>query len=203
LARDLDVPVGFDTDVNGAALAEQRWGAGQGLDILAYFTIGTGVGGGLVISGRPVHGLIHPEAGHILIPHDRDGDPYPGVCPFHGDCFEGLASGTALRARWGIPAEALPPDHPGWHLEARHIALALVNVICIVSPQRILLGGGVMSFQPLFPMVRSEVEHLLGGYLRSPALEDGLENYIAPPGLGNRSGILGGLALAEAGLAGG
>ena len=128
VARALALPVGFDTDVNVAALGESRWGAGQGLENLIYLTIGTGIGGGGLVNGALMHGLIHPEMGHIRIPHDRVADPYAGCCPFHGDCLEGLASGPAMNARWRQPAEALPADHPAWKLEATYLALAMVNL---------------------------------------------------------------------------
>lgn len=196
--RALAVPVGFDTDVNGAALGEHRWGAAQGLDTFIYLTIGTGVGGGGMVSGRLMHGLIHPEMGHIRIPRPRD-DAFPGICPYHGDCFEGLACGPALKARWGRPAETLPPDHPAWEMEAQTIALALCNYICTLSPQRIIIGGGVMAQEQMFPLVRRKVQTLLAGYVQSPAiLGDGIDSYIVPPGLGNMAGVLGAIALAMA-----
>ena len=151
----LGVPVGFDTDVNAAGLAEWRWGAAQGLDSVLYLTVGTGIGGGGLMDGRLLHGLVHPEMGHIRIPHDLQLDPFPGVCPFHGDCLEGLACGPAIKARWQQPAEELPHDHPAWPLEARYLALALVNFICTLSPRRIVVGGGVMSNPRLLPMIRT------------------------------------------------
>lgn len=193
----LGVPVAFDTDVNAAVLGEARWGAAQGLDNAVYLTIGTGIGGGALVNGRLVHGLVHPEMGHMRLPRDPLQDPFGGVCPYHGDCWEGLASGPALAARWGRPAEELPPDHPAWPLQARYLALALVNIICVLSPQRIILGGGVMQQQQLFPLIRHETQTLLNGYIRSPALSAELEHYIVPPGLGGRSGQLGALALAQ------
>jgi fructokinase len=195
--RALGVPVGFDTDVNGAALGEHRWGAARGLDTFIYLTVGTGIGGGGMVSGQLIHGLIHPEMGHVRIPHDWDRDPYPGVCPFHGDCLEGLATGPALEARWGQPAETLPPDHPAWPLEAEYLALGLVNFICTLSPQRIILGGGVMQQPHPFPLVRRRVRELLNGYLQAPIILDRIEEYIVPPGLGNRAGVLGAIALAQ------
>ncbi len=186
----LGVPVGFDTDVNAAALGEAEWGAGQGLSDLLYLTVGTGIGGGAIAGGNVVHGLAHPEMGHIRIPHDTARDPYPGACPFHGDCLEGLASGPAMQHRWGAPAEQLPPDHPAWALEAHYLALAVTNFALTLSPRRIILGGGVM--QPhLFQPIRDEVQRLLNGYVRHPA------EYIVPPKLGGRSGILGALVLAR------
>jgi fructokinase len=197
LRQALGVPVAFDTDVNAAALGEQRWGAAQGLHTFIYLTIGTGIGGGALVEGRLLHGAMHPEMGHIRVPHDRAADPYPGFCPYHGDCFEGLAAGPALERRWGQRAELLPPDHPAWALEAHYIALALTSYILTLVPQRIILGGGVMQQPQLFPLVRREVVALLNGYLPVPALLDPLAAYLVPPGLGNRAGVLGALALAE------
>src|SRR5262245_56015296 len=134
--RALHVAIGFDTDVNAAALGEWRWGAAQGLDTFVYLTIGTGIGGGGLMNGKPMHGLVHPEMGHIRIPHDRQADPFAGACPFHDDCLEGLASGPAISARWGRPADMLADDHPAWKLEAHYLALALMNFICTLSPKR-------------------------------------------------------------------
>jgi fructokinase len=192
----LGVPVGFDTDVNAAALGEYRWGAAQGCDSVLYITVGTGVGGGVLIDGRPLHGLVHPEIGHIRLPRDPVRDPFPGSCPYHGDCLEGLACGPALRQRWGQPAETLDADHPAWALQAHYMALALTTLICTLSPQRVVLGGGVMSQPRLFPAIHTETRALLNGYVQSPAILDHIDDYIVPPGLGNRSGILGAIALA-------
>lgn len=193
----LDVPVGLDTDVNGAALGEQRWGAAQGLDTFIYLTIGTGIGGGGVINGGLMHGLIHPEMGHIRIPHDREADPYAGHCPYHGDCLEGLAAGPALEDRWGQPAETLPAHHPAWELEAQYLALALNNFICTLSPQRIVMGGGVMEQPQLLPLVRQKVQELLNGYVQAPEILERIDDYIVPPGLGAKAGVLGAIALAQ------
>jgi fructokinase len=195
--RALDLPVGFDTDVNGAALGEHRWGAAQGLDTFLYLTIGTGIGGGGMVGGELMHGLVHPEMGHMRLPRDRDRDPFSGICPFHGDCLEGLANGPALEARWGQRGETLPADHPAWPLEAHYLALAMVNLICILSPQRIVLGGGVMKERHLFPLIRAEVLELLNGYVQAPEILDGIDRYIVPPALGGRAGVLGAIALAE------
>ena len=196
--RALGVPVGFDTDVNVAALGEWRWGAAEGLDTFLYLTIGTGVGGGGLSNGRMMHGLLHPEMGHILIPHDRQADPFPGNCPFHGDCLEGLTSGPSMKARWGVPGEELPPQHAAWALEAHYLALACANFICTLSPQRIILGGGVMSQPYLFPLIRREIPTLLAGYIQVPEITTNeIETYVVPPGLGSRSGVLGAIALAE------
>jgi len=197
LKKDLGVPVAFDTDVNAAAIGEARWGAAQGLDTFVYLTVGTGIGGGGLQGGQPMHGLVHPEMGHMLLPHDRSLDPFPGVCPFHGGCLEGLASGPALLARWGQPAESLPADHPAWALEAHYLALALVNLVCTLSPQRIVLGGGVMEQAHLFPLIRQEVVSVLNGYIRAAEILEAIDAYIVPPGLGNRSGRLGAIAMAE------
>jgi fructokinase len=193
----LDLPVGFDTEVNGAALGEHRWGAAQGLDTFLYLTIGTGIGGGGMVGGRPMHGLIHPEMGHMRLPRDQDTDAFQGICPFHGDCLEGLACGPALKARWGKPAEILPPDHPAWRLEGHYLALALVNLICTLSPQRVILGGGVMEERHLFSVIRAEVQELLNGYVQAPEILNDIGHYIVPPTLGGRAGVLGAIALAE------
>ena len=197
-----DLPVGFDTDVNGAALGEHRWGAARGLDTFVYWTIGTGLGGGGMANGKLMHGLMHPEMGHMVVPHDWERDPFPGNCPYHGDCLEGLAAGPAIEARWQQRGEYLPPDHEAWRLEAHYLALGLVNVITILSPQRIILGGGVMEQPSIFPMIHSEVQRLLSGYIQMPALLEQIDAYIVPPELGNRAGVLGAIALAEAALAG-
>jgi fructokinase len=197
LQAEFDVPVGFDTDVNAAALGEHRWGAAQGLETFLYLTIGTGIGGGAMVEGNLLHGLIHPEMGHIFVPHDWERDPYGGFCPYHGDCFEGLAAGPAIEGRWGQRAEALPEDHPAWELEAEYIASALANFVMILSPQRMILGGGVMEVPRLFPLVRKKTQHKLNGYVQMPEILEEIESYIVPPGLGNKSGVLGAIALAR------
>lgn len=193
----LNVPCGFDTDVNAAALGEHRWGAAQGLDTFVYLTIGTGIGGGGMVEGNLLHGMMHPEMGHIYIPHNWELDPFEGICPFHQDCLEGLASGPAIEARWGRRGESLPDDHTAWNLEAHYLALGLVNFISILSPQRIIMGGGVMRQKRLFPLVREEVQRLLKGYIQTPEILEDMEDYIVPPALGDRSGMLGAIALAE------
>ncbi|HID52333.1 MAG TPA: ROK family protein [Anaerolineae bacterium] len=197
IQRALGVPIVFDTDTNGAALGEWRWGAAQGLDTFIYLTIGTGIGGGGMVNGRLLHGLIHPEMGHIPLPHDWAQDPYPGRCPYHGDCLEGLAAGPAIAERWGIPGPELPPDHPAWELEAHYLALALRSFICTLSPQRIVLGGGVTAQRQLFPLVRQKTQAYLNGYIQSPAILREIDAYIVPPALGSRAGVLGALALAQ------
>ena len=195
--RALGVPVGFDTDVNVAALGEGTWGAAQGLDTFIYLTVGTGIGGGGMVNGKLIHGAVHPEMGHIRIPHDWQADPYAGWCSYHGDCFEGLAAGPAIVARWGQRADALSPEHPGLALEAHYLALGLVSYICTLSPQRIILGGGVMEQIRLLPLIRREVQTLLNGYLQIPEIQEHIDEYIVRPGLGNRSGVLGAIALAR------
>jgi fructokinase len=196
LRSALDVPIAFDTDVNAAALGEHRWGAAVGLETFCYITVGTGIGGGGLANGRLMHGLLHPEFGHMRIPHDRVRDPFDGVCPYHGDCFEGLASGEAIRERWGRPGELL--DDPAvWALEAEYLALGLVNVICTLSPQRIVVGGGVPKQPGLFPLVRRRVQELLAGYIDSPELQSGVDGFIVPPALGDQAGVLGAIELAR------
>lgn len=197
LQAALNVPLGFDTDVNGAALGEYRWGAAQSLEAVVYLTVGTGIGGGALVNGRLLHGLAHPEMGHLRVPHDLAADPFPGVCPYHGDCLEGLASGPALAARWGQRAETLPEAHPAWDLEAHYVALGVVNLILTLSPQRVILGGGVMQAVHMLPRVRREVLVLLNGYVAVPALTEAIDSYLVAPGLGDRAGVLGAIALAE------
>jgi len=192
----LGVPVAFDTDVNAAALGERRWGAAQGLDSFVYLTIGTGIGGGCMVNGELMHGMSHPEMGHIRIPHDSAADPFQGICPYHRDCLEGLASGPALQARWKTNPGTLPDEHPAWPLEARYLALGISNLVCALSPQRIVLGGGVMHRASLLPMIRREVQKLLNGYVQTREIIDGIDSYIVPPGLGEQSGVLGAIALA-------
>jgi fructokinase len=193
----LDVPIAFDTDVNAAALAEGRWGAARGLDDILYITVGTGIGGGALVDGAPLHGLIHPEMGHILIPQNREEDPFQGACPFHGNCLEGLASGLAIEMRWGVKAEHLKPDHQAWRLEARYLGLGLANLVCVLSPRRIIMGGGVMHNLDLLPMVRQNLREYLKGYVQAPEILESIDTYVVPPLLGDDAGVLGGLVLAE------
>ncbi len=195
--RALGVPVGFDTDVNVAALGEHRWGGAQGLDTFLYLTVGTGFGGGGMVNGQLIHGLMHPEMGHIRIPHDRQVDPYPGYCAYHGDCLEGLTCGPAIAERWGRPGRELPPDHPAWALEASYLALGLVNLILPLSPQRVIMGGGVMEQRQLFPLIHLRVQELLNGYLQLESILERIDEYIIPPALGARAGVLGAIALAQ------
>jgi fructokinase len=185
----------MDTDVNAAALSEHMWGSANIYDPLIYLTVGTGIGGGAIVNGKPIHGLVHPEIGHLRIPHNWEADPFSGICPYHGDCFEGLASGPAIQKRWGRAAESLPEDHPAWDLEAHYIALALMNIIVSFSPLRIIVGGGVMQHTSLFLGVRRKVSELINAYIQSPTILKNIDNYIIPPVLGNQSGVLGAIAL--------
>jgi fructokinase len=196
IRRRLSVPVAFDTDVNAAALGEHRWGAARGLHTFCYVTVGTGIGGGAMVDGKLLHGLLHPEFGHLRIPHDRDADPFEGACPYHGDCWEGLASGTALAARWGAPAADLADDGV-WTLEARYLALGLVAVICVLSPERIVIGGGVMRRPALLALVQQEVGALMNGYLDAGTVPGDIATYITRPALDSRAGVLGAIALAR------
>ena len=197
IRKALDLPVAMDTDVNAAAVGEWTWGAGKNLDDFIYMTIGTGIGGGGLINGKALHGLVHPEMGHMRIPHDFKADPYTGACPYHGDCFEGLAAGPALKARWGQAGETLPMDHPAWQLEANYVALAVQNLVCTLSPKRVILGGGVMQQANLLPLIRIKVSEYLNNYVQSPAILNDIDHYIVAPKLGNQAGVMGAIALAQ------
>jgi fructokinase len=195
------LPIGFDTDVNGAALGEHTWGNGVGLSDFVYITIGTGIGAGGMVGGKLIHGLLHPEMGHIFIPRDP-GDEFPGVCPYHRSCWEGLCSGPALRERSGSAAEELPPDHPAWALETKYIAFAIANIACILSPKRIIIGGGVrkagkLGQENFFKMIREQVQKILNGYIATPVLEQEIDDYIVPPLLHDDAGICGAIALGQ------
>jgi fructokinase len=197
MASALAVPVAFDTDVNAAALAEAKWGAAQGLDNSAYVTVGTGIGAGVVVRGHAIHGLMHPEIGHISVPHDWKEDPFPGNCSFHGDCLEGLASGPAIFERWGTAPETLPATHPAWKLEAKYLAAALSALVYILSPQRIVMGGGIMQQETLLPLVRQGVTQLVHGYIAKRQLDGEIDHYIVRPQLGGHSGVLGAILIAK------
>ncbi|HEY6758256.1 MAG TPA: ROK family protein [Baekduia sp.] len=192
----LGVPVAFGQDVATAALGEHRWGAGQRARALAYVTIGTGIGAGLLIDGRPWHGLLHPEAGHVRIPHDRARDPFDGACPSHGDCWEGLAGGPAIAARFNTPGDALPADHPFWALEAEYVALGLLALVGVFSPEKVILGGGVLDHPGLLDHTRAHLRDLAAGYWDTPLLGDRIADFLVPPALGDDAGVLGALALA-------
>lgn len=194
-----DIPLGWDTDVNAAAYGEAKWGAAKGLDSCVYYTIGTGIGVGIYAESKLVHGLVHPEGGHIKTRRHAD-DHYEGNCPYHGDCLEGMAAGPAIERRWGIKASELPTDHRAWEYEAYYIAQALTTAILMLSPKKIILGGGVMHQNQLFPLIRAEVQQSLNGYVSSEALRSGIHEYIVPPGLGNNAGLCGALALGLAAM---
>ena len=190
----LGVPVGFDTDVNGAVLGEVTWGAAKGLDSAIYITIGTGVGVGVYVNGGLLHGLVHPEGGHILlIRHPKD--TYEGKCPFHKNCVEGLAAGPSIEARWGKKAAELADRDEVWEMEAYYIAQAITDYILSYSPQKIILWGGVMHQEKLFGMVRKEVLNLLNGYVAHETITEHIDQYIVPPTLGEDPGIMGAIKL--------
>lgn len=192
-------PTGLDTDVNGAALAEGLWGASQGCGVHAYLTIGTGIGGGIVMDGRPVHGSLHPEFGHVRVRRDAD-DPFPGICPFHGDCLEGLASGPAIAARAGVSPDRLPPDHPVWDQTARVIGESIANLLLTIAAERVVIGGGVgQGCGFLLPLIRQAALRSLAGY--GPVGDAGaMDKLIVHPGLGGDAGPLGSIALARSAL---
>ena len=196
LQQELNVPVAIDSDVNAAAVGEAMWGASRGADPSLYLTIGTGIGGGYLKDGKPLIGLVNLEMGHIRIPHNRELDPFEGTCPFHDDCFEGLASGPAIEKRLGVNGALVPQSDPFWNIEADYIASALMNYILTLSPKRIILGGGVMQREFLLPRVRSRVCELLNGYVSSKVILENIDQYIVRPGLGNQSGSMGAIALA-------
>lgn len=192
VSRELGLPVGLDTDVNGAALAESRWGAGQGQTVSVYVTVGTGIGGGAIVGGKPLQGLSHPEMGHIRPQRHPDDMGFAGICPFHGDCLEGLASGPAIKARWGASLSELPTDHPAHGIVAWYLAQMVVTLQAVMEPGRIILGGGVMLTPGLIERVRDSAIRLGKGYFKgNPG------DIVVPPALGDQAGLLGGLALAQ------
>ncbi|WP_166355510.1 ROK family protein [Phytoactinopolyspora limicola] len=194
------VPVGFDTDVNGAALAESQWGAGVGLDPLVYVTVGTGVGGGVLVNGGLLHGLLHPEVGHVMVRRHVD-DHFAGLCPYHGDCLEGLASGPAIQARWERPATDLGVDRDqAVKLESWYLAQLAASLTYLLSPERIIMGGGVLKLPGLLDAVRADTAAVINRYVDVPATSSQVDTYVVPPGLGDRAGILGGVALAQRAL---
>lgn len=194
----LQIPVGFDTDVNGSVLGEYTWGIGKGLESCIYITIGTGIGVGVIADGKLLHGMLHPEAGHILLTKHPD-DPMESNCPFHQVCFEGLASGPAIEKRWGRKGYELADKKEVWELEADYIAQALINYTLTLSPERIILGGGVMHQKTLLPMIRARFAEYLNGYLVTDRLKD-LDSYIVLQSLDDKQGIMGALRLAEMAL---
>ncbi|MEM8488434.1 MAG: ROK family protein [Bacteroidota bacterium] len=192
----LNQPFVFDTDVNGAALGEYKWGAARDVDSALYLTVGTGVGGGAIVNGQRLHGLLHPEMGHLMLP-TAPGDTFAGNCPYHKTCLEGMATGPALKKRWGTAAENLPPDHEAWDIEAWYLAMAVVNYILTLSPHLVIMGGGVMEQEQLFPKIRRIVQETLNGYIAKAAITADINAYIVPPALGNQAGVLGSIALAQ------
>lgn len=195
IKKDIPIPIGFDTDVNGSALGEATWGSTKGLDSSIYITIGTGVGVGVYSNGKLLHGMLHPEAGHVLLSKHPD-DDFEGICPYHPNCLEGLASGPSIEKRWGKKAYELKDQTEVWELEAYYIAQALVGYILTLSPQRIVLGGGVMHQEQLFPLIRKKVVELLNGYIKTPQISD-INNYIVPAALKDNQGIMGCIQLAK------
>lgn len=192
----LQVPVAFDHDVVVAAIGEGTWGAARGLENFVYITVGTGIGAGVIANGKPQHGLVHPEMGHLRIPHDHQRDPFEGQCPYHGDCLEGLACGPAIHARWGIKGQDIPAEHPAWELEAEYLAAGLHNLVCSLSPELVIMGGGVMEQAQLFPLIREKLVRSLNGYVSSRRLLEETDQYVVPPALGNQAGALGCIAMA-------
>lgn len=190
-----DIPIGFDTDVNGSCLGEMTYGTAKGLNSVLYLTVGTGIGAGIAIDGQLVHGMLHPEAGHILL-GIRPGDEGHCVCPYHSNCLEGLAAGPSIEKRWGDKAVNLADRNEVWELESDYLAQALVNFILTVSPQRIILGGGVMHQMQLFPLIRKKVVEKMNGYIRTPEMAD-IDTYIVPASLNDDQGIMGCIRLAE------
>lgn len=192
------VPVGFTTDVTAAALGEYEWGAAQQLTNLIYMTVGTGIGAASIINGKTIPGMGHQEIGHMLIPHDKEYDPFIGICPYHHDCLEGLACGGAIKQRWEVPSALdLPVNHPAWDLQADYLAAALMNCILTLTPERIIMGGGVMRQMHLFPKIRNKVLQKLNGYITESILINHIDEYIVPPGLADRAGVVGAIALAR------
>lgn len=190
----LEVPIAFDLDVTAAAVGEHRWGAARAVGSLCYLTVGTGIGGGLLIDGRPVRGLVHPEVGHMRVPVL---DSFAGVCPVHGNCWEGLANGPAIAERWNASPDELPDDHPAWPLEAEYLALGILSIVLTASPERMVLGGGVMQQESLLAQVRRQLSALNAGYLPTPMLGEEVDRYVVAPELGDRAGVLGAIALAQ------
>ena len=191
----VSVPIVLDTDVTAAAWGEARWGAAAGAADVAYITVGTGIGGGVLIGGRPVHGLMHPEIGHIRVPR-ADGDDFAGACPYHADCVEGMASGAAITARWGQRLDELADDHPAFGQTAHYLAHLTAGVILFYAPRKIVIGGGVMSNAVLYPMIRERVGALLNSYVAVPEIEHRIEDLIVAPKLGDDAGVLGAIAMA-------
>ncbi len=190
-------PVAIDTDVNGAAVAEARWGAGAGHRTVVYVTAGTGIGGGIAVDGHAVPGLIHPEMGHLRVPRHPYDQDFRGVCPFHGDCLEGLVSGPAVVARWGQRLDQLPPDHPAREVIGFYLGQLCAAIALMISPSVIVLGGGLTTDGTVYPLVRSAARDQLAGYLHHPRLSESFDDFIVAPGLKDSAGAMGALVLAE------
>lgn len=201
MRKYFDLPIGFDTDVNGAALGEFRWGNGQGYESLLYWTVGTGIGAGGIFAGQIMKGFGHPEMGHIYVPHDKTKDPFPGICTYHKDCLEGLASGPALQKRCNVKSHIdIPQDHPFWDIEALYLAYAMIASTLMITPHRIIIGGGVMQNEHLYPKIRKAFVELLGGYIRHKLITEKIDEYIVAPALQGKQGVLGAMALGERAL---
>jgi fructokinase len=205
LTKHFAIPIAIDTDVNVAAIGEARWGAAQGCSVVLYVTVGTGVGGGVLVHGEPLHGLMHPEFGHIPMPVLRDAagqlDAFEGSCPYHGRCLEGLIAGPALLRRTGKKGELLNPNDVAFDWAASYLGVGLATAVLMLSPERIIVGGGVMATPRLLPKVRQTLAMSLAGYVVRPQITlQGLDSYVVPPGLGARSGIAGAFALAQRSL---
>ena len=196
LKKHFDVPIEFDTDVNGAALAEAWWGAGKGFKNVMYITVGTGIGAGATVDGKMLQGLTHPEMGHISVKRHPE-DTFEGTCSFHGDCLEGMAAGPAIEKRWGKKGIELAEDNRVWEMEAYYLSQALVNYILILSPEKIIMGGGVMKQKQLFPLIHKNVKEMLNGYVDKKEILEDIENYIIYPGLGDYAGFIGSFALGK------
>ncbi|MBU7316635.1 ROK family protein [Paenibacillus oleatilyticus] len=199
LRRKFDVPCGWNTDVNVAAFGEATWGAAKGLKSCLYYTVGTGIGIGVFLEGRLVQGLVHPEGGHMLT-RRHPGDDFAGLCPYHGDCLEGMASGPAIEARWNVKGHELPSNHPAWEMEAYYIAQSITGAVLLNSPEKVILGGGVMQQSQLFPLIREAVKANLNGYVSAGEIVERMDEYIVPPGLGQQAGLCGAFALGLAAL---
>ena len=196
LKKHFDVPMEFDTDVNGAALAEAWWGAGKGFKNVMYITVGAGIGAGATVDGKMLQGLTHPEMGHISVKRHPE-DAFEGTCSFHGDCLEGMAAGPAIEKRWGKKGIELAEDNRVWEMEAYYLSQALVNYILILSPEKIIMGGGVMKQKQLFPLIHKNVKEMLNGYVDKKEILEDIENYIIYPGLGDYAGFIGSFALGK------
>lgn len=197
LKEKIKIPIVLDTDVNVAALGEYYWGAGKNTSDFVYLTIGTGIGGGAIVNNKLLHGFNHPEMGHLLIQKNNKNDSFSGNCNFHKNCLEGLASGPAIEKYWDKKAEYISKNHEAWDKQADYLAKAIMNYMLILAPKRIILGGGVMEQKQLFPIIQKKVKEYLNGYIHIPEIMDHLDDYIIPPQLGNKAGILGAIALAK------